>query len=86
MENNFNIHEWQAKYLKENTAKKQVNERVDLLTSAENALEHVKAAWQEINHYREVVDIPSLENELNEVETALESVAEMLEDILGETI
>lgn len=86
MENNFNIHEWQAKYLKENTAKKQVNERVDLLTSAENALEHVKAAWQEIKHYREVADIPSLENELNEVETALESVAEMLEDILGETI
>ena len=86
MENNFNIHEWQAKYLKENTAKKQVNERVDLLTSAENALEHVKAAWQEINHYKEVESISSQENKLNEVEAALESVAEMLEDILGETI
>lgn len=86
MENNFNIHAWQAKYLKENTAKKQVNEQVDLLTSAENALEHVKAAWQEINHYKEVVNISSQENKLNEVEAALESVAEMLEDILGETI
>lgn len=86
MENNFDIHAWQAKYLKENTNKKQVNEQADLLTSAENALEHVKAAWQEINYYKEVADISSLENELNGVEAALESVVEMLEDILGETI
>ena len=86
MENNFDIHKWQARYLRENTAKKQVNEQADLLVSAENALEHVKAAWQEINHYKEVDGIHSQENKLNEVEEALVSVAEMLEDILGETI
>ena len=86
MESNFDIHKWQAEYLNKGIAKKQLNEQVDVLSTAEEALEHVKQAWQAINTYKEAADISSLENPLNEVEAALEGVAEMLEDILDESI
>lgn len=82
MENNFDIHKWQAEYLRENVSKKQVNEQAEAKPVAVEVLQHVKEALQLIEQYKEAENIFSPENELNEVEGALESVVEMLEDII----
>lgn len=87
MENNFDIHNWQAKYLtklvKENTSKK-INENVEDV--AAEALEHIKAAFNIFEQYKEENQIASNESEFNDIEAMLEDIVERLEELAGDFI
>lgn len=87
MENNFDIHQWQAKYLtklvKENTSKK-INESVE--DAAYEALDHIKAAFNVFTQYKEDNQIASNESEFNDIEVMLEDVVERLEELAGDFI
>ena len=87
MENNFDIHKWQAKYLtkliKENTSKV-LNENVE--DAAYTALDHIKAAFNVLTQYKEDNEIASNESEFNDIEAMLEDVVEKLEELAGDFI
>lgn len=87
MENNFDIHKWQAKYLpklvEENTVKV-LKENIEDV--AYEALEHIKAAYQVLSQYKEQNQIPSNESEFNDIEAMLEDIVDQLEVIAGDFI
>ena len=61
-------------------------EQIDATDAAESALEHIKAAYNVFEQYKEVNQIPSNESEFNEVEALLEEAVERLEVFTGEGI
>lgn len=87
MENNFDIHQWQAKYLPklgEESTVKVLKENVEDV--AYEVLEHIKAAYQVLNQYKEQNQIPSNESEFNDIEAMLEDIVDQLEVIAGDFI
>ena len=84
---NFNIHQWQVKYLKkvlnENTSKVLTENVEDV---AYTALDHIKAAFNVLTQYKEDNEIASNESEFNDIEAMLEDVVEKLEELAGDSI
>lgn len=78
MENNFDIHNWQAKYLKE-SIKPVIRENIE--DTAYRAIKHVEAAYRVLEQYKEQNQIPSNESEFNDIEAMLEAVVDRLEEL-----
>lgn len=68
MENNFDIHQWQAKHLK----KTSLNEQISQDTVALEVKRYLKIALDVIEEYKEINQIASNENEFNDVEIHIE--------------
>ena len=68
MESNFDIHKWQGKHLK----KASLNEQITQDTVALEVKRHLKIALDIIEEYKEVNQIASNENPLNDVEVDIE--------------
>ena len=68
MENNFDIHNWQAKHLK----KVSLNEQVTQDTVALEVKRHLKIALDIMEEYKEANQIASNENPFNDVEVDIE--------------
>lgn len=78
MENNFDIHNWQAKYLKE-SIKPVIRENIE--DTAYRAIKYVEAAYRVLEQYKEQNQIPSNESEFNDIEAMLEAVVDRLEEL-----
>ncbi len=68
MENNFDIHNWQAKHLK----KTSLNEQITQDTVALEVKRHLKIALDIMEEYKEANQIASNENPFNDVEVDIE--------------
>jgi|LakMenEpi03Aug12_release.lakeMendotaPanAssembly.Ray.scaffolds.fasta_scaffold3459425_1 hypothetical protein len=68
MENNFDIHNWQAKHLK----KVSLNEQITQDTVALEVKRHLKIALDIMEEYKEANQIASNENPFNDVEVDIE--------------
>ena len=74
MENNFDIHNWQAKHLK----KASINEQITQETAALEVKRYLKIALDVIEEYKEVNQISSNENQFNDVEISIEEALQVL--------
>ena len=70
MENNFDIHQWQAKHLK----KLSLNEETAPASIALQVQRHLQAALATIEQYKETNQIPSNESDFNDIEATLEEL------------
>jgi hypothetical protein len=68
MERNFDIHQWQAKFLKEGT----VNEAISVESTAIKVKADLETALARIEHFKKTNLIASNENPFNDVEVDIE--------------
>ena len=68
MENNFDIHKWQANHLKKET----LNEELSSDTVALKVKSYLEGALTVIENYKEINQIPSQESIFHDVEVDIE--------------
>lgn len=68
MENNFDIHQWQAKYIKKQT----INEGISAESTAAKVKADLENALARIEYFKETNQIPSNESPFNDVEIDIE--------------
>lgn len=68
MENNFDIHKWQATHLK----KTSLNEEISSETVALKVKSYLEGALAVIERYKEMNQIPSQESKFHDVEVDIE--------------
>ena len=74
MENNFDIHSWQAKHLK----KTSLNEQLDLTTASTHIKRHLEAALDILEQYKRENQIASNESDFDDIESNIEETLYLL--------